>query len=82
MTKGGSKERKTQFQEGESGNMEGKLKICFGRGKKKGRKDTRDRPRNEKHNEDYEEAIKLNWEKTHSKEKGTFFCRKCDSNNC
>ena len=61
--------------------MERKLKVYFGRGEEKGRRDTRDGPRNENHNEEYEETLKLNWEKTHTEEKGTFFCRKCDSNN-
>lgn len=33
--------------------MEGKLKICFGGGENKGRRDTRDGLRNVKHNEEY-----------------------------
>lgn len=33
--------------------MEGKLKIYFGSGENKGRRDTRDGPRNVKHNEGY-----------------------------
>lgn len=43
----------TLFQGGKSGNMEGKLKICFGSGENKGRRATRDGPRNVKHNEEY-----------------------------
>lgn len=26
-------------------------------------------------------TLKLNWEKTHTEDKGSFFCRKCDNNN-